>query len=347
MLKRILSLLVAATSFLCPCFAQPGAMPVDRLMGDWQGTVTLDGQTRNAAVYMIPLGESRYEARAVADFAHRGPYLFRLRGTVRGTELRFLDDVSLDTSRVVGSTRQGVIFDTSFWSGSVDGSALQGTVEGKRQGRFELKQIKRVSPTLGKRPPEAAVVLFDGANFDAWKSGKAEQPIKWKLLSGGIMQVDGGGNIMTKEEFGDLRLHIEFCLPYMPHDFGQKRGNSGVYLQSRYEVQVLDSYGLEGADNECGGIYQIARPLVNMCAPPLQWQTYDITFHAAKTDSEGKKTANARITVIHNGTVIHDNLELPKVTGGAISDKEGQPAGLLLQDHGNPVQYRNIWVERL
>ena len=110
---------------------------------------------------------------------------------------------------------------------------------------------------------------------------------------------------------------------------------------------MLDSYGLEGADNECGGIYQIAQPLVNMCAPPLQWQSYDITFHAAKLDASGRKLANARITVLQNGVVIHDNLELPKVTGGAVDEKEGQSAGLLLQDHGNPVQYRNIWVEKI
>ncbi|HOY59375.1 MAG TPA: DUF1080 domain-containing protein, partial [Verrucomicrobiota bacterium] len=114
-----------------------------------------------------------------------------------------------------------------------------------------------------------------------------------------------------------------------------------------YEVQVLDSYGLEGEDNECGGIYQIARPILNMCAPPLQWQTYDITYTTPKLDAAGKKTANARATILLNGVVIHDNLELPRITGGAVDDKEGQPAGILLQDHTNPVRYRNIWIEKL
>jgi hypothetical protein len=112
-------------------------------------------------------------------------------------------------------------------------------------------------------------------------------------------------------------------------------------------VQVLDSYGLEGADNECGGIYTVSRPKINMCAPPLQWQSYDITFTAAKYDGAGKKTANARLTVVHNGVVIQDNTELPRVTGGALNDRENEPESLVLQDHGNPVQYRNIWAEKL
>ena len=110
---------------------------------------------------------------------------------------------------------------------------------------------------------------------------------------------------------------------------------------------MLDSYGLEGLDNECGGFYQIRRPLVNLCFPPLQWQSYDITFHSAKRGDDGKKAANARITVVHNGVVIHDHFDLPHCTPGAVDEKEGEPAGLLLQDHGNPVQYRNIWVKRL
>ena len=125
---------------------------------------------------------------------------------------------------------------------------------------------------------------------------------------------------------------------------GQGRGNSGVYLQARYELQVLDSYGLDGADNECGGIYKIARPSANMCLPPLEWQTYDISFRAARFDDAGNKTESARITVKHNGAIIHEDLELPKITGGAFAADESKPGGLMLQDHGNPVRFRNIWV---
>jgi hypothetical protein len=324
----------------------PAAQP-DRFMGDWQGTVTLDGQAQPAAVYMIPLGGGDYEARAVADFTKRGPYLFRLRGAIHDGQFRFVDDVPFDAAHVTGTTGQGVVFDASLWTGSLADGAVRGTVAGRRRGSFELKQTRRLSRALGQRPPGGAMVLLDGSSLDAWQSVNPGQPVKWKLLPGGVLEVAGGGNIVSKEKFANQRLHLEFCLPYMPRDFGQGRANSGVYLQNRYEVQVLDSYGLEGADNECGGIYQIARPLVNMCAPPLQWQSYDITFHAAKLGADGRKTANARLTVVQNGVVIQDNLELPHVTGGALNEQEGQPAGLMLQDHGNPVQYRNIWVQKL
>ena len=160
------------------------------------------------------------------------------------------------------------------------------------------------------------------------------------------MQVNGG-DIMTKEKFKDVKFHIEFRTPYMPTASGQGRGNSGVYPQGRYEIQVLDSYGLEGADNECGGIYTVARPAVNMCLPPLEWQAYDVVFKVARFDAAGKKTANARITVQHNGVTIHDDIELPHPTGGALSENENEPGPLLLQDHGNPVHYRNIWIQKL
>lgn len=316
-------------------------------MGDWRGTVTVDGRTQPAAVYMIPLGDARYEARMVADFRQRGPYLFRLRGAIREGQFRFVDDIPWEVERITGVADAGVIVAASLWSGPVRGSAVQGSMAGRQRGSFELRQTQRLSPTLGAKPPPDAVVLFDGTSLGGWVSQKPGQPVKWKLLAGGVIEVAGGGNIISRETFGDHELHLEFCLPYMPKQFGQARANSGVYLQSRYEVQVLDSYGLEGADNECGGIYQVARPRVNACAPPLQWQTYDIVFRAPRLDAQGRKIANARITVRHNGELIHDDLEIPKPTGGAANDQEGQPAGLMLQDHGNPVQFRNIWARRL
>ena len=195
----------------------------------------------------------------------------------------------------------------------------------------ELKKTHRKSPTLGARPPEGATVLFDGSSADAFENGK--------MVMRGLL----AANCSTKKKFGDHTLHIEFRTPFKPKARGQARGNSGVYVQSRYEVQVLDSFGLEGEDNECGGIYKVARPRVNMCFPPLTWQTYDIEFKAARYDANGKKTANGRITVKHNGVVIHDNLELPKHTPGRHKEGPG-PDALYLQGHGNPVVYRNIWV---
>src|SRR5690606_9010442 len=141
--------------------------------------------------------------------------------------------------------------------------------------------------------------LFDGTNTDRWKDAKTSDD---GLLMPGTTSI---------ETFGDHRLHIEFRLPYQPEDRGQARGNSGIYLQGRYEVQMRDSFGLEGKDNECGGIYSVSAPSINMCLPPLAWQTYDIDFTAAKYDQDGKLQSNPRITVRHNGVVIHDNVELP------------------------------------
>ena len=194
-----------------------------------------------------------------------------------------------------------------------------------------LKKVERQSPTLGAKPPEGAVVLFDGASVEGWENGEL---IEGKWL--------GPTNTTSKETFGDHTMHIEFRTPFMAAARGQGRGNSGVYVQSRYEVQVLDSFGLEGKDNECGGIYQISEPIVNMCLPPLVWQTYDIDFTDAKYEG-GKKVANARVTIKHNGVVIHDDLELPNNTPGRKGEGE-EDLGVFLQDHGNPVVFRNIWA---
>jgi len=167
---------------------------------------------------------------------------------------------------------------------------------------------------------------------------------KWDLEENVLRVKPGSGNLVSRQKFKDVFMHVEFRSPYMPGATGQKRGNSGVYIQGRYEIQVLDSYGLKGEDDECGGIYKVSRPRVNMCAPPLQWQTYDIEFIAPRFSSEGAKISHARITVRHNGVFIHENLELTGVTGGALDNRTDEPGGLMLQDHGDPVEFRNIWV---
>jgi hypothetical protein len=193
--------------------------------------------------------------------------------------------------------------------------------------------------TLDAPPPEGAVVLVGKAKELTGWVGSDGQPAPWPFV-GGILAV-GKGNIHTEKSFGDGTLHVEFNVPYMPEARGQARGNSGVYLQGRYEVQVLDSYGLKSQDNDCGGIYKQYAPSVNACKPPLQWQTYDITFRAARLE-DGKVAQKARITVKQNGVPIIDDKEIDPTPGGLDMDA-GKPGPLLLQDHGNDVQFRNIW----
>lgn len=197
-----------------------------------------------------------------------------------------------------------------------------------------LHKVVRQSETLGAQPEEGATVLFDGTQTEQWHQGRITD-------DGLLMQ-----GTTSKKKFGDHKIHIEFRLPFMPKEKGQRRGNSGIYVQGRYEIQMLDSFGLEGKQNECGGIYSIKAPDVNMCLPPMSWQTYDIDFTAATYDDDQRQVSPARITVRHNGTLIHDNVELPeRKTTAAPFETGPEPGPLYLQNHGNEVRYRNIWVQ--
>jgi glucose/arabinose dehydrogenase len=188
------------------------------------------------------------------------------------------------------------------------------------------------------------ITLFDGHGLDNWQHTDGRRA-QWPAVAGGATEVCCG-DLRTKEAFGDYKLHVEFKVPLLPPDVtGQNRGNSGVYQQERYEIQILDSYGDPTLDNnEAGSIYLQKPPDVNASTAPETWQSYDITFRAARYDAAGTKTANARVTLVWNGKKVHDNVEISGGTGGNIP--EGPSTGAVrLQDHGNKVQYRNIWIE--
>jgi hypothetical protein len=198
-------------------------------------------------------------------------------------------------------------------------------------------------------PPADAIVLFDGKNLSKW-TGKDGGEAKWEIKDS-AMTVNGTGSISTKEEFGDCQLHVEWAAPSEIKGEGQGRGNSGIYFQGRYEVQVLDSYTNQTYfDGQAGAVYKQHPPLVNASRKPGEWQTYDIIFHAPRFDADDKTVSAGRVTVLHNGVLVQDNAEIRGSTG-PVGEPRYEPhplkQPLLLQDHNNPVRFRNIWIRPL
>lgn len=192
---------------------------------------------------------------------------------------------------------------------------------------------------VGAKPPEGATVLFDGKSTEALTRD-------WKVEKGAMTAAEGDTN--SKATFQDMRLHVEWKEPLMADKKGQERGNSGVFLQDRYEVQVLDSYGIaDPGRGDCGAVYNVAAPLVNACKPPLEWQAYDIFFRTPRFDADGKKIENARVTVFQNGILVQNNTEIPHPTASPDEAETAEAAPMHLQFHGNPVQYRNVWAQPL
>ena len=207
------------------------------------------------------------------------------------------------------------------------------------------------TPDKAGTAPSDAVVLFDGKDLSQW-SDMDGKPTKWIVRDGYMECVKGSGYVRTVQNFGDCQLHVEWATPTPAHGEGQGRGNSGVFFgRDRYEVQVLDSYESKTyADGSAGSIYGQYPPLVNVCRPPGEWQTYDILYTAPRFGDAGKLVSPARITAIHNGVLIQNNVELTGPTGWInrapyLAHPEKQP--IAFQDHGNPVRYRNVWVREL
>jgi hypothetical protein len=203
---------------------------------------------------------------------------------------------------------------------------------------------------IDNAPPSDAIVLFDGTDLSAWKSIKGGGEAKWKVENGYMQVVPKTGNIQTRQAFGSCQLHIEWATPDVVKGTGQGRGNSGVFLMGKYEVQVLDSYdNVTYADGQAGGVYGQSPPLVNVCRKPGQWQAYDIIFHAPEFDGD-KVVKPATITILQNGVLVQDHWVIKGTTFHKKQAHYEPHAGelpLKLQDHGNPMRFRNIWIRPL
>lgn len=287
---------------------------------EWQ--IALTGFSQSTRVF-----DSPEAAQADRDFGVQGEYV----GNVIGLQ-------------VIASGEND--FDLVLFTGGLPGAGWNGTPPVRTDGdadlvadtvkRKGLKRIERKSPTLRAKAPAGSTVLFDGSKettAEHWEPSA-------KMTDDGLL-IQGA---TSKNKFRDYTLHLEFRTPFQPNAKGQQRGNSGVYHQGRYETQILDSFGLDGKNNEAGGIYQVRDPDTNLCFPPLTWQTYDIDFTAARFDSSGKKTSNAILTVRLNGVVVQRDIPVPKITAAAPNKEDESDGPIHLQDHGNPVRFRNIWM---
>jgi hypothetical protein len=316
-------------------------------LGDWRGE-WVDGQGKyhkrspQLTAQVIGLGDNRFQVQFREEFQRRANIIFSAEGEWSDGALEIANE----------------FFDIRITETAITGSARY---KSKEPVSFELSKFTYASPTIGRPAPEGAIVLFDGSSLDAWqhidrKTGERREAT-WRIVDG-ILEIlpvrldkTAGGDLQTRQSFASCEMHIEFLLPYMPENRGQDRANSGVFLQDIYEVQILDSYGLAGDWIEGGALYKVAPPMVNRAAPPGQWQTYDITFHAAEYNEAGELVKNAVMTVLHDGRLIHNQQELFEVTHYLTDVRLGTPpaslAPIRLQDHGHSIRFRNIWVKPL
>ncbi|MEX0326909.1 MAG: DUF1080 domain-containing protein [Puniceicoccaceae bacterium] len=321
--------------------------PVPAFLGDWRGGwVNPEGsyhkRSPQLTAQITGLGDDQYRVVFREEFQRRADIIFEAEGSYEDGAI----DIETDT------------FQCRVTDASITGA---GVYKSDEPTKFALTKFIHESPTMGRVPPEGAVVLFDGSSLDAWQhvdggTGKSRDAT-WKIVDGAMetlpvkLDKSAGGDLQTRDSFASCELHIEFFLPYEPDNRGQGRANSGVFIQGIYEVQILDSYGLIGDWIECGALYKVAPPKVNRCAPPGEWQTYDITFHAPEYDAEGVLVKNAVMTVLHNGRLIHNQQELFEVTyfftDVRLGEPPREPAPIILQDHGHPIRFRNVWLKPL
>jgi hypothetical protein len=300
------------------------AGPDFAIQGDYMGEVQHGDKSTIFGAQVVALGKGKFRVKFLKGGLPGDGW--------NGKDVLFGDAETKDGKTTLAGKVKNKEGEIKEYQGTIADGRIAGEVG--TEAKFSLKQVFRKSKTEGAKPPTGAIILFDGTNADEWQGGKL---VEGNLLNNGIS---------TKRKFKDYKAHIEFRLPFMPESRGQGRGNSGFYfLQSMYELQILDSFGLKGENNECGGIYTIKAPSVNMCYPPLSWQTYDVDYKAARFDEDGKKViAHPVVTVYHNGVKIHDQLEIPFCTEDHKRKITTNAGTIHLQNHGDPVVFRNIWL---
>lgn len=327
------SQLVAAEKF--PAFTDPTqAGPDSGVQGEYVGKI---GNELTIAAQVIALGNGKFDGVLYGGGLPGAGWdektKFFLRGETKG-----------ETTHITAVFGERLGFPNPNFRGTIQKGVFRGTDHSFRNVlddvSFVLKKVKRKSPTLGAEPPKGATILFDGRNTNEWEDGR--------IVEGDLLDV----GVTSKRKFKDHFFHLEFRCPFMPTARGMQRGNSGAYVRGIWEIQIVDSFGWNAENRKyerlsifakCGGIHELVKPRVNMSFPPLRWQTYDVDYLAAKFDNSGKRISPAMMTVRHNGVMIHDKFVLPSAPPGSKS-AEGLPGPLYLQDHGNPVRFRNIWV---
>ncbi len=301
-----------------PAAAKPENVDL-KIQGEYEGELEIDGVTNNYGLQVIALGNRRFNA-------------VRYKGGLPGAGWNGLERYQIQS---IGQMQRNgfVLFEGDDFGDALifDGTYQLMDQRGKHTG--DLKRIERNSPVLGKKPPAGAIVLFDSANVDAWKNGKMTDDKS--LMPGAV----------SKQTFGDHKLHIEFQVPFKPESRGPARGNCGVFIQGRWEIKILDSLGRDLQASECGAIVSVKPPDVNMSLPPTTWQTFDIEFKVAQYNELLQFRRPARVSVWHNGVRIHNDVELPNKETVNAPFKVGPSDGpICLQEQGDLVLFRNIWV---
>jgi hypothetical protein len=317
-----MSMPVAATADDAPptppprvALTEPPVGDIDfNLLGEFVGSIQVaDGKFETMGLQLRPIGDGRFDG-------------LHFRGGLPGQE-----GYRAETIKLIG-IRSGNLLVLSGGPWAIFADGQQCTLVGKDGNRLgQLERVHRGSPTMGAKPPEGAMVLFDGTSTD--------QFVKAEMTPEGWLKAGANLNPMLQ----DFDMHVEFRIPYMPNSQGQSRGNSGCYLQSRYEVQVLDSFAELPTFNGCSSLYRTKSADVNMSYPPLNWQTYDIRFTAPRWAADGSKLRNARITVWHNGVLTQNDVEVANKTGAGLEETPTLTP-TKFQDHSDPVVYRNIWA---